>query len=898
MTSSTARTARRSPVRPYRLGRLVVATALLIVILASATAAMLYVSYQDSLQQQKTALRNLAIAFAAQTFSVAQAVDNVMQQAERGFAEDAARQRPPTDSLANFGENSMAREYLLAIHLYDSAGRLRGSGTPARSAEAPPPPPREVRAQTDARRASLRISVSNVDAVTGRGIINFSRPTYNVEGERTGTIVAQADAERFERIYSLVELGKGGSVTLFSRDGTMLVRGPQFPKGIGRSFIDTPLFKEHLPYSERNAFAATSPIDGKPRLYGYDAVGDFPLVIITGMDRSDALADWYGRAWTTALSLLFISLAVIFLAWRVARDSVRKALLIGKLAASEARAEKSADYLASILNSVGTPIWVLDSTRRIVMLNDAFCRFAGRSAAELVGQHELQALDPDNAAERDSRYQEVLEGARSSEAITDIEDGGGERRTVIQLTSKLLDQAGHAQIVSVLTDITERQKAERRLNYVANYDLLTGLPNQVQFRRQLEAALAAAASAPGACFGTLAVSLERVREISDLLGHEAGDSALKQIGDVFHSLLPRAMAVARIKSSEFAVMIDATDGGRAFLEQYAAELHQRLSGALRVEGREFYLNPVIGVSIFPEDGHSADELFRRADSALNRASADINDTIHFFSERAQTDLDERLTVEAQLRRALERDEFRLLYQPKVRIDSGRIVGVEALLRWSNPLLGEVSPVRFIPIAERTGLIIQIGAWALQEACRQVQRWNQDGIHVKVAVNLSPRQFYQKDLLPMIRASVERNAIGAGSLELEITESALMSREQEVDALMRDIRALGIELSIDDFGTGYSSLAYLKRFPVQRLKIDRAFIRDLGKDDDSAAIVRTILNLAHGLKLQVVAEGVETGQQLDILRAMACDEYQGFLFSRPVDAAAVAALFAQNRAALV
>jgi EAL domain-containing protein (putative c-di-GMP-specific phosphodiesterase class I) len=304
------------------------------------------------------------------------------------------------------------------------------------------------------------------------------------------------------------------------------------------------------------------------------------------------------------------------------------------------------------------------------------------------------------------------------------------------------------------------------------------------------------------------------------------------------------------------------------------------------------------VAMFPEDGADADELFRRADSALNRTGSDSGETIHFFSERAQTDLDERLMVESELRRALERNEFRLLYQPKVQVDSGRIVGLEALLRWSNPVLGDVSPVCFIPIAERTGLIIEIGAWVLREACRQVAHWNRAGVQVKVAVNLSPRQFYQKDLLPMIRASVEQSGIGAGSLELEITESALMSREQEVDRLMREIRALGIALSIDDFGTGYSSLAYLKRFPVQRLKVDRAFIRDLGKDEDSDAIVRSIVNLADGLKLDVVAEGVETEAQLDILRAMACDEYQGFLFSTPVDAASMLALFEQNRAELV
>ena len=880
-----------STIRPYPLARLVLATATLIVILIGATAAVLLVSYRDTLRQEMTNLRNLSIAFAAQTFSVAQGVDNVMLQAERAYVKSPG-QAP--DPLLNFADNPMAQEYLLGIYLYDPDGKLIANAVTSKPTLVPAPTPEQVRMDLGSTRDALRITITNIDPVTGRGIVNFTRPTVDAAGKRTGLIVAQADSERFERIYSLVELGKGGSVTLFNRDGRMLVRGPNFPKGIGQYFTDTPLFARHLPAGDRGAFAAISPIDGKPRLYGYDAVGGYPLVIITGTDQSDALASWYGRVWTAIISLLLIAAAVIFLAWRVARDAARKFTLIGQLAASEAREKKSADYLAAILNSVGTPIWVLDSKHKIVMLNEAFSRFVGRAAAALVGSHEGETLDPSSSREREARYRDVLRAGRTSEAIAEIRDGSGQERTVIQLSSKLVDAAGQEQIVSVLTDITERQKAERRLAYVANYDLLTGLPNRGQFGRMLEQELASAAGRH-TCVGVLVVALERVQEVSDLLGHAAGDEALKQIGDVFQGLLPGAAAVARTKSNEFAVVIEA-EKGRDFLEQYAIELHRTLSGALKVGGREFYLGPVIGVAIFPEDGDSADELFRRADSALNRAGIDIDDTIHFYSERAQTDLDERLMVEAQLRRALERHEFHLLYQPKVHAASGRIVGFEALLRWTNPVLGEVSPVRFIPIAERTGLVIQIGAWALQEACRQLQAWNRAGVEVKVAVNLSPRQFSQKDLLPMIRQCVERCEVGPGSLELEITENALMSREQEVDSLMREIRALGVELSIDDFGTGYSSLAYLKRFPVQRLKVDRAFIRDLGKDADSAAIVRSIVNLAHGLKLGVVAEGVETTEQLAILRAMACDEYQGFLFSRPIDAEAALALFAQNRLA--
>lgn len=885
---------RHGPYSPARLGAV---TALLILMLVLGTGAMLFVSYQDTLRQQKTTLRNLSIAFAAQTLSVAQAVDQALRQVERGYRPaarpGAARPgvaRPGVARLDYFDERGPAQEYLLGIHVYDRAGRLVASGSSPTAAHAPAAPasPRV------ADNAAPQIRITAVHPHTGRGVINVARALRGTGGQRIGTILAQVDSERFEGIYSLVELGEGGSVTLFHRDGTMLVRGPSLASGIGRSYYPTPLFQQHLPVSERGTIDTRSPIDGKQRLYGYDAVSGYPLVIISGMDKSNALASWYGRVWTAALFLGMFSVAVVLLAWRVARDACRKYALIARLEASEARAGKSADYLATILNAVGTPIWVLDSARRIVMCNDAFRRFVGGAAGALTGQAEAEVLDPDSAGARARHYDAVFDSGRTGEALTALRDSGGDSRTVIQQTSPLLDQSGQVQLVSVLADITERQKAEAHLAYLADFDALTGLPNRNQFGRLLAAELAEAAR-QGKPLGALVVSLTRLHEISDLLGQEAGDAALKQVGALFQSLLPHAAGVARIKGHEFALVVRASNG-RSDLEEFALELHHRLAEPLTLQGREFFLDAVLGVAIYPQDGASADELFRHADSARNRSGADAGDSIRFFSESTQSDLDERLAVEAQLRRALERGEFRVVYQPKVAIGSGRIVGFEALLRWNNPVLGEVSPVRFIPIAERTGLIVPIGAWVFEQTCRQMRRWNSAGTcQVRVAVNLSPRQLYQKDLIEMIVRCLDQSGIDPTCLELEITESALMSREQEVDQRLRAIRALGIELSIDDFGTGYSSLAYLKRFPVQRLKIDRAFIRDLGRDEDSAAIVLSIINLARGLKLAVVAEGVETHEQLEMLRALSCDEYQGFLFSRPVEADAVDALIARNGA---
>ena len=873
---------------PYSLAGLATLTALVVLALVLGTAAMLKLSYDDTLRQQKTTLRNLSIAFAAQTLIVAQAVDQALRQAERAY-----RPGPGAEPvrLDYFDQQGAAQEYLLGLYIFGLDGRLLASDRPpgaAMHAQLPAPP-----AAADLRSDALQISITSVDRSTGRGTIHVVRPLLNPAGRRIGSVLAQVDSERFARIYSLVELGEGGSVTLFHRDGTMLVRGPGLPLSIGRSFAETILFRQYLPRAERGTFDTRSPIDGKQRLYGYDAVANYPLVIISGMNKSVALASWYGRLWTAVSLLVLICMVVVFLAWRVARDTRRQQALISQLEASEARAGKSAAYLATILNTVRAPIWVLDGAWHVVMFNEAFARFVGRPASEIGGRAEAELLDPEGAPARARRYAQVLGSGRSDEVLASIGDSSGETRTVIHQTAQLLDASGQVQLVSLLTDITERERAEAHLAYLANFDALTGLPNQHHFRHLLDAELADAA-AKGTQLGTVVVSLARLHEISDLLGSDAGNAALRQVGSLFQSQLPRAAGVARIKDNEFAMVVHAHHG-RSELEEFASALHRRLSNALTVGGREFFIGPMVGVSVFPEDGASADELFRRADSARNRLGSN-GDSIHFFSESAHIDLDERLTVEAQLRRALERGELRMVYQPKVSIASGRIVGLEALLRWNNGELGEVSPVRFIPLAERTGLIVPIGAWVLEQTCRQVARWNAEGLVLQVAVNLSPRQFDQKDLIPMVERCLRDSGIDPACLELEITETALMSRAGEVDDLMHAIRALGVELSIDDFGTGYSSLAALKRFPVQRLKIDRAFVRDLGRDDDSAAIVRSIVNLARNLKLAVVAEGVETEEQLALLRGLACDDYQGFLFSRPIEAGAVRDLVEQNHAA--
>ncbi|RZA33625.1 MAG: EAL domain-containing protein [Lysobacteraceae bacterium] len=873
-------------IRPYPLSRLVIVTAGLIAALGLITSSMLYASYQDALREREVTLRNVAIAFAAQTAGVAQAIESAAQQAARIVLVEGDS---PSAGLAD-GQDGLAHPYLLRVVVFDSDGRMAGSIMPGgrtRDLPALAPPGMD---------GTRRITISDIDRVTGRGILNFMQPVLDRGGRRIGSVVAQVDSVRFERLYNLVELGTGGSVTLLHRDGTMLVRGPGFPAGIGRSFLDTPLFREQLPRATRGAFAASSPINDAPGLYGYDVVDGVDLVIITGMAREVALEAWYGRLWTALAFYLLLAVVLSLLAWRVARDARRQYGLIDLVSNSEARLAKSFDYLASIVNAVGAPIWVLDGARRIVLANDAFARLVGRPRESLPGQDESAVLDG-ASPERERRYAAVLAHGGTQNATGTMHDGSGESRTVIQLTSRLTGDDGTAHLVNVLTDITERERAEARLAWLAEFDPVTGLPNQAQFRRLLEVRMSTAA-ADERELAVVALLLERLHEIVDLLGHDAGDRALRQVADLLRDTCAadgEGAVAARIRGAEFAFVLEA-GGGRQRVERFALALHRAMSAPLQLDGRDFFLSPVLGVALYPQDGRGADELYRSAQGAASGAGFEVDEAVHFFSASRHTELGHRLTVEAHLRRALERGELRLVYQPKVTVQDQRVVGFEALLRWTNPELGVVSPADFVPIAERTGLILPIGAWVLEQACLQMELWAaQFGRPVKVAVNLSPRQFHQKSLLDTIRRCLAQYRVPEGCLELEITETALMSREQEVDLLMHAIRKLGVHLAIDDFGTGYSSLAYLKRFPVSRLKVDRAFVRDLGRDEDSAAIARSIVNLARGLKLQVVAEGVETEAQLAVLREMACDEYQGFLFSKPLERDAVEALLARQAA---
>jgi diguanylate cyclase (GGDEF)-like protein/PAS domain S-box-containing protein len=441
------------------------------------------------------------------------------------------------------------------------------------------------------------------------------------------------------------------------------------------------------------------------------------------------------------------------------------------------------------------------------------------------------------------------------------------------------------------TDITERKASEDRIRYLAQHDDLTGLPNRTSFHQAVSHALEQARRHDRS-LAVLFIDLDRFKNINDTLGHDAGDAVLRDVAQRLKGCLRGADLVARQGGDEFVVLMedyhatsDVTGVARKILDSFAQPFLLR--------GQEFVLSASIGIGTFPFDGRDMQALLKAADIAMYRAKEAGKNNFQFYSPQMNVHSFERLALEASLRRALQRDELCLHYQPKLALGSRRVVGVEALVRWQHPDLGLVPPLEFIPIAEETGLIAEIGAWVLQEACRQARAWTDAGhAGLTIAVNLSARQFARASLLEDVVFALEHARLPPELLELEITESTVMQSPEHASSILSALDRLGVSIAIDDFGTGYSSLAYLKRFPVSTLKIDRSFVKDIPDDPDDAAITRAVIALARSLRLRVVAEGVESHTQLEYLAAHGCDQVQGFFIGRPMPPAEFDAFVAE------
>ncbi|MFO0752152.1 MAG: EAL domain-containing protein [Thermodesulfovibrionales bacterium] len=559
----------------------------------------------------------------------------------------------------------------------------------------------------------------------------------------------------------------------------------------------------------------------------------------------------------------------------------------------EEDARKNGECYCSIVENQNELICRFLPDGTLTYVNDSFSAYFKKAKEELVGKPFLPFApeeDLRNIEYHLSQLGKVTPSMQYEHRFLIPGKGDIEVRWLRWSAKVLYDAAGEtAEIQAVGWDITDNKLLEERLleneyqlNHLAHHDPLTGLPNRMYFTNRLQQEVVRCRRYSHA-MAVLFLDLDNFKKINDSLGHDVGDLLLKEAAERIRSCLRASDVVSRLGGDEFTIILPELEknGGAAVVAQ---KIIGQVSRPFLIGQYDLYITVSIGIALYRLDGEDGDSLVKNADTAMYHAKSLDKNNYQFYNARMNTVTVERLALESELRKALENNEFVLYYQPQICIKSGQIIGVEALIRWQHPVRGMVPPMRFIPVAEETGLIIPISEWVIRTACAQNREWQKKGFpSLTMAVNISMKHFKQSNLLDLIDGTLRETKLDAVCLELELTESIVMHNIEAVIGILRKFRERGVHVSIDDFGTGYSSLNYLKRLPINKLKVDQTFVRNITADCNDAMIVKTVIEMAHNLGLKVIAEGVETLEQVDFLRSLACDELQGYFFSKPLPA---------------
>jgi diguanylate cyclase (GGDEF)-like protein/PAS domain S-box-containing protein len=575
----------------------------------------------------------------------------------------------------------------------------------------------------------------------------------------------------------------------------------------------------------------------------------------------------------TALSLIISASATITLGMCLV------AALSSRQWQSKLRQQKI--LLDTALQNMSQGLCMFDAQGRVTLFNNRYAEMTGVSNLQIMGRSLLElfrhrksmgefADDPD---EFFLRVMTDVEAGKSNTKIMETLSG-----RVIRVVEEPMQGSGW---VATVEDITEWRKAQAQLSHMAHHDSLTGLPNRAKFREELDHALRHARSNDH--ISVLCLDLDRFKDVNDSLGHAVGDELLKEVAKRLSACLRERDTVCRLGGDEFAIVQFGDEVQASEVSSLAQRLIETVEAPYDIQGHQLTIGLSVGISLAPADGEGPDQMMKSADLALYRAKSDGRGTYRFFEAGMDARAQARRLLEIDLRAALKRGEFEIYYQPIHDVRSDRIICFEALVRWFHPLRGMIPPLDFIPLAEETGLIVPIGDWVLRRACVDAAGWSQA---VRVAVNLSPVQFKSRHLLTSVVSALTDSGLPAGRLELEITESVLLQETEATLATLHKLRELGVKISMDDFGTGYSSLSYLRSFPFDKIKIDRSFVSELATREDSAAIVRAVTGLGKSLGILTTAEGVETSDQLAVLRSEGCNEVQGYLFNPPRPASEV------------
>ena len=765
------------------------------------------------------------------------------------------------------------------------------------------------------RRGGFNAGNAYLGYQTGHWVSVLTYPVRDDVGKVAGLLVLPLDLQKLQDRL-LQSIPAGTTVAVTDRQDKLLLRSNGMTGRIGSPVAN---LQTDVLHASDAGFFSTDRIDGVQRLYAFAVVPASGWRVLTGVPEREVFASHRRRlARSIAIGLGALLLSLV-LAYRIASGIVRPVRSLartttriagGDLAARarvagpaeissvarefnrmldvRADAEKalraSEERLHGIVHMAAEAIVVVDDAFRVVLFNPTAERIFGISADEVLGS-SAERFVPPHLREICRRHMSAfIEGSGNSMRMGEHAEAYGLRADgeefPLEISLSRITQSGKPLYSAVLNDLSARRREAERLNALTNYDALTELPNRALFQQRLQRALVHA-QRYNEGLAVLLIDLDRFKNVNDTLGHDAGDRVLQAVAERLRASLREGDTLARLGGDEFGVLIEQV-GDTRLAGSVARKLLKAIADVLLLDGQEYHLSASIGVSACPADGTDAAILLKNADIAMYRAKERGRNSVQFYAAAMNARSMERLSLETGLRHALARGEFLLHYQPKLDIASGRITGMEALVRWMRPDAGMVSPADFIPVAEETGLIEQIGAWVLKTACERNRAWQREGLPaLRVAVNLSARQFAQANLVSEVARVLDATGLAPGSLELEITESMVMDDPERAIRTLRQLKSMGIALAIDDFGTGYSSLGYLKRFPIDNIKIDRSFIKDIPANSDDATITRTIIDMTHNLRLKAVAEGVETKAQLEFLREHGCDEMQGYYFSRPL-----------------
>lgn len=640
------------------------------------------------------------------------------------------------------------------------------------------------------------------------------------------------------------------------------------------------IYENHIPEIDL-AFEGVTSIQDQPTYdaWGFTISGFAPIYNDEGKVEAIVGLDYDGKKFESGLQLerlkvigfLLVPVGfILMIYWLIFRYRIDKIVLRNH----QDQVEKSEERFRQLSNATFEAI-LIHREGRTIEINEAFTHLFGYTREEAIGRDVLQYAI---AQDRQTIQQNLVSGTESPYEVKGLRK---DHSTFYgEIVGKMIDYNGLPARVTAIRDITARKKAEEQVHYMAYHDDLTDLANRKLFLEKLLLAVREAKQ-NGSEFAVMFLDLDRFKVINDIFGHSAGDQLLKVIANRLSCAVTKEATIARLGGDEFTILLPDIEGEK-HAERIANNILDVISQPVEIVGRELTISVSIGICTYPKGSRDVEGLMKNADTAMYRAKDTGRNNYQFYTTEMDEQAYERLAMEQDLRKAIERNELLLYYQPQADLITGKIVGIEALLRWKHPVHGMVSPAQFIPLAEETQLIIPIGEWVLRTACKQNKLWQESGFpKLRVAVNLSASQFQHGNLISMVSEVLQETGLEPHYLELEITESIAMQHVDHVIETLKRLSQLGIEISIDDFGTGYSSLNYLKLFPIHRLKIDQSFVHDITTDPLDAAIADSIIAMAHSLGLKVIAEGVETAEQLKHLRQKQCDEMQGYYFSRPL-----------------